>query len=147
MQRSGKARDREGHEGETWDWRQDCPLCPCVVRDGFKVPQSFGWCDSRTGRFKDFALAAPRSLAGVATTARHGRRCPTMSLLLLTLNKSTSARLGEVGFLLILLAGIWIIASESPKLKGSAARMVVAGLALFLAGLLLLIATHWGKFG
>ena len=70
-----------------------------------------------------------------------------MSLLLLTLNKSTSARIGEVGFLLILLAGIWIIASESPKLKGSAARMVVAGLALFLAGLLLLIATHWGKFG
>ncbi len=70
-----------------------------------------------------------------------------MSLLLLTLNKITSARIGEVGFLLILLAGIWMIASESPKLKGSPARMVVAGLALFLAGLLLLIATHWGKFG
>ena len=71
-----------------------------------------------------------------------------MSLLLLTLNKTTSARIAEVGFLLILLAGVWIIASESPKLKGSAAvGMVVAGLALFLAGLLLLIATHWGKFG
>jgi len=67
--------------------------------------------------------------------------------LLLTLNRATSTDIAEVGFLLILLAGVWMIASESPKLKGSAARGVVTGLALFLAGLLLLIAAHWGKLG
>ena len=67
--------------------------------------------------------------------------------LLLTLNKPTSARIAEVGFLLIVFAGIWIVASEVPKLKLHTARMVVAGIALAVAGLLLLIATHWGKFG
>lgn len=67
--------------------------------------------------------------------------------LLLTLNKTTSARIAEVGFLLIVFAGIWIVASEVPKLKLHTARMVVAGIALAVAGLLLLIATHWGKFG
>ena len=67
--------------------------------------------------------------------------------LLLTLNKATSARIAEVAFLLILAAGVWLIASETPKLKLHTARMVVVGIALFLAGLLLLIATHWGRFG
>jgi hypothetical protein len=32
-------------------------------------------------------------------------------------------------------------------LKASAARRIVAGVALALGGLLLIIATHWGHFG
>ena len=68
--------------------------------------------------------------------------------LLLTLNKATSAQIAEVGFLLILAAGVWIIASESPEAEAaSRPHGRGPGLALFLAGLLLLIATHWGKLG
>ncbi len=49
--------------------------------------------------------------------------------------------------MLILFAGIWFIAAEIPRLKISAARRIVAGTALSVAGLLLIIATHWGQFG
>jgi hypothetical protein len=68
-----------------------------------------------------------------------------MPLLMTTINKATSTRLSEVGFVLIILAGIWLVASETPKLRTSSARLVVAGLGLFLGGLLLVIAVHWGR--
>ena len=61
------------------------------------------------------------------------------------LNKSSSVKLAEVGFLLILFAGIWLVASEIPALKLQKTRGIVAGLALAVAGVLLLVATHWGK--
>ena len=41
--------------------------------------------------------------------------------------------IAEVGFLLILFAGIWFVAAEIPALKASAARRIVAGVALALA--------------
>ena len=59
----------------------------------------------------------------------------------------TGVILAEVGFLLILIAGIWLVAAEIPALKMSVARRIVAGIALALGGLLLIIATHWGHFG
>jgi hypothetical protein len=59
----------------------------------------------------------------------------------------TGIRLAEVGFLLILFAGVWLVAAEMPRLGLSRARTIVAGTALGLAGLLLIIATHWGHFG
>ena len=59
----------------------------------------------------------------------------------------TGVRLAEVGFLLILLAGIWLAAAGVPKVKSGAGRTIVAGIALAAGGLLLLIATHWGSFG
>jgi hypothetical protein len=65
--------------------------------------------------------------------------------LLAVLTKSSTVKLAEVGFLLILIAGIWLVASEIPALKLQKTRTIVAGLALAVAGLLLLIATHWGK--
>jgi len=40
----------------------------------------------------------------------------------------------------------WFVAAEIP-LKASAARRIVAGVALALGSLLLIIATHWGHFG
>ncbi|HTU39193.1 MAG TPA: hypothetical protein VMF35_14445 [Acidimicrobiales bacterium] len=67
--------------------------------------------------------------------------------LLLVINRSTSIRLAEVGFVLILFAGIWMVASEIPRLRLGSVRTVVAGIALAVAGLLLIIATHWGRFG
>lgn len=66
---------------------------------------------------------------------------------LLTLTHETSVRLAEVEFLLILFVGIGLVAAEIAMLKANAARRIVAGIALALAGLLLIIATHWGQFG
>ena len=67
--------------------------------------------------------------------------------LIALISHHTSIRLAEVGFVMILFAGIWYLVSEIPPLavlKGT--RAIVLGAALALAGLLLVIATHWGKF-
>jgi hypothetical protein len=66
---------------------------------------------------------------------------------MLAVTRQTGVRLAEVGFLLILFAGVWLVAAEIPSLGMSRARTIVAGIALALAGLLLIIATHWGHFG
>jgi hypothetical protein len=68
-----------------------------------------------------------------------------MSLLALTYQ--TGTRLAEVGFLLILFAGVWLVASQIRALKFGTTRTIVAGVALTVSGLLLIIATHWGHFG
>jgi hypothetical protein len=65
----------------------------------------------------------------------------------LALSHHTGSTLAEVGFLLILFAGVWLIAAQIPVFKIPKARTIVAGIALSLAGLLLIIATHWGHFG
>jgi hypothetical protein len=44
-------------------------------------------------------------------------------------------------------ARIWFAASEIPLFKMARARKIVAGIALAVAGLLLIIAIHWGHFG
>jgi hypothetical protein len=65
----------------------------------------------------------------------------------LGLTEETGARLAEVGFLLIVIAGVWLVASQIPALRFGTARTIVAGAALAVAGVLLIIATHWGHFG
>jgi hypothetical protein len=49
--------------------------------------------------------------------------------------------------LLILFSGVWLVAAQIPAFKMPTARTIVAGIALALAGVLLIIATHWGHFG
>ena len=66
---------------------------------------------------------------------------------MLTLNQHATKILAAVSFLLILIAGLWFVASEIPALRMSKARRIVAGIALAIAGILLIIATHWGKLG
>jgi hypothetical protein len=56
-------------------------------------------------------------------------------------------RFAEIGFLLMLFAGVWLVAAGIPQLRLSTARTAVAGMALTLAALFLIIATHWGHFG
>jgi hypothetical protein len=68
------------------------------------------------------------------------------SMHVLALTHHTGVRLAEIGFLLILFAGIWLAAAQIPRFKFGNARTIVAGIALALAGLLLIIATHWGHF-
>jgi hypothetical protein len=46
-----------------------------------------------------------------------------------------------------LFAGVWLAAAQIPAFKMSTVRTIVAGIALALAGLLLIIATRWGHFG
>ena len=52
----------------------------------------------------------------------------------------TSMRVAEVGFLLMLIAGLWLLAAQFPLFKFSTARTTVAGLALTAGGVLLVIA-------
>ena len=59
----------------------------------------------------------------------------------------TGRRLAEVGFLLVLLAGIWLVAAQIPRLRLGRARTIVAGAALAIGGMLLIIAVRWGRFG
>jgi hypothetical protein len=59
----------------------------------------------------------------------------------------TGTRLAEVGFLLILIAGVWLVVAEVLGEKWQRFRTAVAGAALAVAGVLLIIATHSGHFG
>jgi hypothetical protein len=67
--------------------------------------------------------------------------------LLLTISHHTSVRIAEVAFLLILIAGIWMVAAELLPPQWHKFRMIVAGSAFAASGILLLIVTHWGHFG
>jgi hypothetical protein len=67
--------------------------------------------------------------------------------LVLALSRQTGVRFAEVGFLLILFAGVWLVAAQIPMFGLSRARTIVAGIALALAGAFLIVATHWGQFG
>jgi hypothetical protein len=66
---------------------------------------------------------------------------------LLALAHQTGVRLAEIAFLLILFAGVWLAAAQIRLFKFATARTIIAGVALALAGVLLIVATHWGGFG
>ena len=76
------------------------------------------------------------------TTQKNGRVNSVLAM-----SAHTGVRLAEVGFLLILFAGAWLVAADIPKLGLGRVRTVVAGVALAVAGLLLIVATHSGHFG
>lgn len=68
---------------------------------------------------------------------------------MLALTHATGIKLAEVGFLLMFIAGVWLVASEIAALNAARwhkLRMIVAGGCLAAAGILLIIATHWGHF-
>jgi hypothetical protein len=66
---------------------------------------------------------------------------------MLALTSATGIKLAEVGFLLLVIAGIWLVAAEIPALGLHRARTIVAGAAVAGAGVVLIVATHWGHFG
>jgi hypothetical protein len=68
---------------------------------------------------------------------------------LLTLSQDTTKTLAEVGSLLIVIAGVWFFFAELPipNMKFARIRRIVAGILLAAAGVLLIIAFHWGQFG
>ena len=71
---------------------------------------------------------------------------PCMSLLV-GLTDHTGIRLAEVGFLLMAFAGFWFAVAGIASLRLGNTRSVVAGIALAIGAVLLIIATHWGHFG
>jgi len=72
---------------------------------------------------------------------------PIVAPLFLTLSRQTSVRIAEVAFLLILIAGVWMVAAEVLPPRFHKMRMIVVGSALAVSGILLIVATHWGQFG
>jgi hypothetical protein len=66
---------------------------------------------------------------------------------LLAFSHHGGIRLAEVAFVLVLIAGVWLVAAQFPQFKIGALRTSVAGALLAVGGLLLVIATHWGHFG
>jgi hypothetical protein len=69
---------------------------------------------------------------------------------IVAITHSTGVKLAEIGFLLILIAGVWLVASEIAALgaaKWHKFRILVAGSCLAAAGVLLIVAIHWGGFG
>jgi hypothetical protein len=73
-------------------------------------------------------------------------RMPQMNFVL-GLTHQTGIRLAEVGFLLILISGVWLAVAQIPASKFATSRTIVSGIALAVGGALLIIATHWGHFG
>jgi hypothetical protein len=63
------------------------------------------------------------------------------------MSRQTGVIVAEVGFLLILFAGVWLAAAQIPAFKIPTQRTIVAGITLALGGLLLIIARHWGDLG
>jgi hypothetical protein len=67
---------------------------------------------------------------------------------MLAISHATGIKLAEVGFLLLVIAGVWSVAAEVLQpVKWRTVRTVEAGAALAAAGVLLIVATHWGHFG
>ena len=93
---------------------------------------------------------AHQALHGVrfSASSTSGQRA-TMSPMpfVLAITRHTGRDLAEVGFLLMVIGGVWLAATQLPQPRWRALRTIVAGVALAAGGVLLIIATHWGHFG
>ena len=65
---------------------------------------------------------------------------------LLAMSAGTGRKVAEVGFLLLVIAGIWLAASQFQQPRWGVLRTIVAGVAIAAGGVLLLVAVHWGHF-
>lgn len=71
---------------------------------------------------------------------------PAMTLVA-TFSHHTSVRLAEVAFLCLVIAGVWMAVAWTWQSKWLRVRMSVAGALIAAAGVLLIVASHWGRFG
>lgn len=54
-----------------------------------------------------------------------------------------SVRLSEIGYLALVIAGVWMVAAEVLGARWQRFRLTVSGALVAAAGILLIIATHW----
>ncbi len=66
--------------------------------------------------------------------------------LVLGFSHHTGIRLAELAFLLLVIAGLWLVVGQM-GFKMRWGRTAVAGVLLAAAGLILIVAVHWGHFG
>lgn len=64
----------------------------------------------------------------------------------LALTHHTGIRLAELGFLLFVFGGLWLVAARIPGFKLGETRTFIAGVAVAIGGVLIIIAIHWGHF-
>jgi hypothetical protein len=69
-----------------------------------------------------------------------------MTLLAITISRHTGIRLGELGFLLMAIAGALLVLGAAFPF-GRRIGTALGGLALAAGGVLAVVATHWGHFG
>ncbi|HEY3920740.1 MAG TPA: hypothetical protein VGL76_01385 [Gaiellaceae bacterium] len=67
--------------------------------------------------------------------------------LVFAISRHGGARLAEIGFLLFVIAGLWLSAAQLPIFRLSRLRTFIAGLLIAVGGALLIVAVHWGHFG
>jgi hypothetical protein len=67
--------------------------------------------------------------------------------LLFAFTHHSGIRLAEVGFLFVAFAGIWFAAAATPNFRFAGGRSTIAGIALAIGAILVIIATHWGHYG
>ena len=67
--------------------------------------------------------------------------------LVLGFTHQTGVRLAKVGFLLMLIAGVWLAAAQVPVFNFATGRTIVSGIALAIGAVLLIIAARSGHFG
>ncbi|MCW2784060.1 MAG: hypothetical protein JWP74_577 [Marmoricola sp.] len=63
---------------------------------------------------------------------------------LLAISQHASVKLSEVGFLLFVIAGVWLVAAELQPSKWARFRIGVSGALIAGGGVLLIIAAHYG---
>ena len=90
-----------------------------------------GWRPAGQSGTNGLPRAAPAPTTGVRRLQQAHRRDVVRHVALVS-----------VGFLLVLITGVWFVASEIPRLRLATVRRVVAGTLLAVTGLLLIIATH-----
>lgn len=100
--------------------------------------------ENRT-RSGDTSASTERRVCAPNETARLFAALPSLTVFAIT--HAAGIKVAEAGFLLLVIAGIWFVAAEIPALGLRRVRMIVGGTALAGAGVLLIVATHWGHFG
>ncbi len=65
----------------------------------------------------------------------------------LAISQHSSNRLAEVGFLLFLIAGVWLVAAEVLDAKWTRFRLSVSGALIAVGSILLIVVLHYGHFG
>jgi hypothetical protein len=65
----------------------------------------------------------------------------------LAISHHATVRLAEIGFLLFLIAGVWMVAAEMMASRWSRFRLSISGLLFAVGSILLIVGLHWGKLG